>query len=370
MKDLESTDDAPALDEIKSLVANSWPVVVSGSIGMYFSVVCLIAVGHVGEEELAGVGFGIMFCNMTGYSVMIGLASGLETVASQLNGAGQHRMLGIALQRTIFVTSIAAIPIGLFWLFAGVVMPWFVEEDVARIAGSFVRVCCFGLWPFLINECVKRYLNAQGIFRPSMYTSSVALLLYIPLCWYLVDTLHLGASGAAASLSFATILNLALLLAYIRWQRLHTGTWHGWSRDALRGAGAFLRIALPSCGMICLEWWCFEIVTLVSGRLGTTAVAAQAVMFNTNAVAYMVGLGFSVAAGARVGNLLGAGRATAARRAALLAWAVCVALMVVFSCLLFLGRRAWAGLPPQPRPHAALSLILYRAQASSRRISR
>jgi Na+-driven multidrug efflux pump len=31
-------------------------------------------------------------------------------------------------------------------------------------------------------------------------------------------------------------------------------------------------------------------------------------MFNTNAVAYMIGLGFAVAAGARIGNLLGAGR--------------------------------------------------------------
>jgi MATE family multidrug resistance protein len=337
--------DATIIEEVKSLISNSWPVVVSGSIGMYFSMICLIAVGHTGEQELAGTGFGIMFCNMTGNSFMIGIASGLETVASQLYGAGQHRLLGIALQRTMFVTSVLAIPIVLFWLFAGLILPVFVEEDIARISGSFVRISCLGLWPYLINECVKRYLNAQGIFLPAMYSSLAALLIYTPLCWYLVDILGMGSSGAALALSAANALSLALLLAYIRLRALHAGTWGGWSRDALRGAPEYLRIALPSCGMICLEWWCFEIMTLASGRLGTAAVAAQSVMFNTNAVAYMIGLGFAVAVGARVGNLLGAGRPAAARRAALLAWGTCVAMLVGVSVGLYLGRRQWAGRP-------------------------
>jgi MATE family multidrug resistance protein len=333
------------VEEAKSLISDSCPVVVSGAIGMLFSMICLIAVGHVGEQELAGTGFGIMFCNMTGYAVMIGIASGLETVASQLFGAGQHRLLGVALQRSIFVASVIAVPIVLFWLFSGFILPIFVEEDLARISGSFVRTMCLGLWPFLINECVQRYLNAQGIFLPSMYSSLAALVLFTPLCWYLVDTLGMGASGGAIALCAADALSLALLLAYIWWRSLHTKTWGGWSRDALYGTSEFLRITLPSCGMICLEWWCFEIVTLASGQLGTTAVAAQAVMFNTNTVAYKIGHGFAVAVGARVGNLLGAGRPAAARRAALLAWGACVVMVSVLSIGIYVWRNQWAGMP-------------------------
>jgi multidrug resistance protein, MATE family len=337
--------DETIVEEVRSLISNSWPVVVSGSIGMFFSMICLIAVGRVSEQELAGTGFGIMFCNMTGYSVMIGIASGLETVASQLYGAGQNRFLGVALQRSIFVSSVIAVLVVLFWFFAELILRFFVDEELARISGNFVRTMCLGLWPFLINECVQRYLNAQGIFLPAMYSSLVALLLYAPLCWYLVDILGMGASGGALALGAADTLTLALLLAYIRWRGLHTDTWGGWSFDALRGTPEFLRIALPSCGMICLEWWCFEVVTLASGRLGTTAVAAQAVMFNTNNVAYRIGHGFAVAVGARVGNLLGAGRPAAARRAAMLAWGACVVVVLLLSIGLYVWRRQWAGIP-------------------------
>ena len=101
--------------------------------------------------------------------------------------------------------------------------------------------------------------------------------------------------------------------------------------------------------MICLEWWCFEVVTLASGQLGTTAVAAQAVLFNTNNIAYRIGHGFAVAVGARVGNLLGASLPAAARRAALLAWGACVVIVSVLSIGLYVLRRQWAGMPPQAR---------------------
>ena len=43
----------------------------------------------------------------------------------------------------------------------------------------------------------------------------------------------------------------------------------------------FLKLAVPGAGMICLEWWCFELMTLLSSSLGTHVVAAQTVMFST-----------------------------------------------------------------------------------------
>ena len=342
---IDENKDETIIEEIKSLISNSWPVAVSGSVGMLLQMICLIAVGRVSEEELAGTGFGIMFCNMTGYSIMIGIASGFETVASQLCGACQHRFLGVALQRSIFVAAVIAVLVVLLWFFAGLILPIFVDENLARTSGNFVRTMCLALWPFFINECVQRYLNAQGFFLPAMYSSLVALLLYTPLCWYLVDSLGMGASGGALALGAAEALSLALLLAYIRWRGLCTDTWGGWSCDALRGTPEFLRIALPSCGMICLEWWCFEVVTLASGRLGTTAVAAQAVLFNTISIAHRIGHGFAVAVGARVGNLLGAGRPAAAKRAALLAWGACVVVVFVLSIGMYVWRRQWAGMP-------------------------
>ena len=41
----------------------------------------------------------------------------------------------------------------------------------------------------------------------------------------------------------------------------------GWTWDSLQGWGAFMKLALPGMFMVCLEWWCFEIGTLLSGEL-------------------------------------------------------------------------------------------------------
>ena len=333
-------------DEIVSLLSNSWPVSISGLIWILFPMFCLIAVGHVEEKELAGTGFGMMFCNVTGYSVLLGLSSGLETVASQLFGAGQHRLVGIALQRSFLVSLIGLVPICIFWLLSGLYLPLFVEDSVALVASRYVHLFCIALLPCVAYESFRRYLDAQGLFHPPMYTTPVALLIYIPLCWHLVVTLRLGTEGVVLALCAGYSLCLAFLVAYVLHRRLHAATWGGWSTEAVQGIPEFLRVALPSCGMVCLEWWCFELSTLLSGRLGAAAVAAQSVMINVNVGGYMVGVGFSVAAGARVGNLLGAGRPAAARRAALLAWATCVCVMVLVCALEFAFRRQVAGCLP------------------------
>jgi hypothetical protein len=33
-------------------------------------------------------------------------------------------------------------------------------------------------------------------------------------------------------------------------------------------------IGIPSAGLLCLEWWAFEIITLLSGYISVEAVAA------------------------------------------------------------------------------------------------
>ena len=52
--------------------------------------------------------------------------------------------------------------------------------------------------------------------------------------------------------------------------------------------GEYLRLAVPGAGHICLEWWCFEIQTLLAARLGTTVLAAHTIIFNSTAVFYMM----------------------------------------------------------------------------------
>ncbi|EON97827.1 putative mate efflux family protein [Phaeoacremonium minimum UCRPA7] len=68
----------------------------------------------------------------------------------------------------------------------------------------------------------------------------------------------------------------------------------------------FTRLALLGVIHVGTEWWAFEIVALVAGKLGTIPLAAQSVIMTADQIINTIPFGLGVAASARVGNLLGA----------------------------------------------------------------
>ena len=57
--------------------------------------------------------------------------------------------------------------------------------------------------------------------------------------------------------------------------------------------------------MTCLEWWGFEIMNFMSGRLGVAELAANAISFNYNGFIFMICVGIGIATGTMVGNSIG-----------------------------------------------------------------
>ncbi|NXI41003.1 S47A2 protein, partial [Galbula dea] len=87
----------------------------------------------------------------------------------------------------------------------------------------------------------------------------------------------------------------------------------GWSRDCLLDWGSFIQLAVPGMLMMCIEWWTFEFGSFLAGLLSVVELGAQSVIYELSCAAYMVPLGFSVAASVRVGNALGSGDAAQAK---------------------------------------------------------
>eukprot|EP00698_Gefionella_okellyi_P002689 TRINITY_DN1252_c0_g1_i1.p2 TRINITY_DN1252_c0_g1~~TRINITY_DN1252_c0_g1_i1.p2 ORF type:complete len:253 (-),score=55.20 TRINITY_DN1252_c0_g1_i1:50-808(-) len=94
--------------------------------------------------------------------------------------------------------------------------------------------------------------------------------------------------------------------------------------------------------MLCLEWWCYEISALMAGLMSVNSLAAQTLIMNLFNLVYMIPLGLSVAASTRVGNLLGANNADAARLAAKVIL-VCGILIPVMVQMCVLGARHYVG---------------------------
>ena len=62
---------------------------------------------------------------------------------------------------------------------------------------------------------------------------------------------------------------------------------------AMDGMCQFVALGVPGTLMLISEWWAFEMLLVMSSRLGTEAVAAQTIMSQTVALAFMVPLGKS-----------------------------------------------------------------------------
>ncbi|NXC61712.1 S47A2 protein, partial [Aleadryas rufinucha] len=108
----------------------------------------------------------------------------------------------------------------------------------------------------------------------------------------------------------------------------------GWSRECLVDWGSFIWLAVPGMVMMCIEWWTFEIGSFLAGLISVVELGAQSVIYELASVAYMVPLGFSVAASVRVGNALGAGDVVQAKTSCITALLCTGVFAVVVAALL------------------------------------
>ena len=157
-----------------------------------------------------------------------------------------------------------------------------------------------------------------------------------------MPALEIVGAGVASGITRAFMMIAMVVLV---WKgKLLEGAWIPWSRRALDGKG--LREVLghgwPVGLQFSLEVWAFQIMTLLAGRLGQNELAAHSIVLNVASVSFMVPLGISMAAVTRVGNLLGAGQAPQAQRAAWVARGMGATVML-FSAAIFISVPQWIG---------------------------
>lgn len=175
-----------------------------------------------------------------------------------------------------------------------------------------------------LMQLIKVWLESQGILRPITYASVVVCIFTGIFCHLLIgmDILGLGVYGAPMAILAAYTLGDVALLALIVRRGYHLTTWHGFSKHVWIGIGSFAGLACMGAGMVCLEWWSYEVLGVVGSAFGETATAVQTVLVNFSYFLYAAGEGIAISAGTRVGNALGAGDALGAQRAAVMAMAL------------------------------------------------
>ncbi|XP_027123120.1 protein DETOXIFICATION 54-like [Coffea arabica] len=336
------------VEEMKELWSMALPITAMNCLVYVRAVVSVLFLGRLGSLELAGGALSIGFTNITGYSVLVGLASGLEPVCSQAYGSKNWDLLSISLQRMIFILFLAIIPISLLWVNLESIMVFLGQDiEITRMASVY---CLYSLPDLLTNtllQPLRVYLRSQGVTKPQLWCTFVAVIFHVPLNYVLVVVLGLGVPGVAMASVLTNLHMVVLLVGYVYvWGRWEWKCMAGMGGGICGGVGPLLKLAVPSCIGICLEWWWYEIVTVLAGYLPNPrlAVAATGILIQTTSLMYTVPMALSGCVSARVGNELGAGKPYKAKLAAMVALGCAFVIGFVNIIWTVMFRHKWGGL--------------------------
>ncbi|GJN19610.1 hypothetical protein PR202_gb06904 [Eleusine coracana subsp. coracana] len=333
----ETGEEGLVVREVKRQVYLAGPLVVGFLLQNVVQMISLMFVGHLGELALSGASMATSFAGVTGFSLLSGMACSLDTLCGQAFGAGQHNMLGVYKQRAILVLALVSVLVAMVWANTGEILAWCGQDaEIAAGAGSYIR----RLIPALF---VYGALQTQNLVVPVMLSSGATALCHPAVCWLMVHRLGMGADGAALANSVSYLANLSILALYVRLSPSCKRSWTGFSREAFRGIPDFLKLAVPSALMVCMEWWSFELLVLLSGLLPNPKLetAVISICLNTNYLAFMIPLGLGAAISTRVSNELGAGRPQAARLAARVVMLLALTIGVSEGLVILLVRNLW-----------------------------
>ena len=335
------------LKEAKLIFNIAIPMILTGLLLYSRSMISMLFLGRLSELALAGGSLAIGFANITGYSILSGLAMGMEPICGQAFGAKKYSILGLTLQRTILILLITSIPISFLWLnMEKILLLCHQDQAIAIQAQAYLLYSLPDLLAQSILQPLRIYLRSQSITLPLTLTAALASVLHYPLNWVFVIKLKLGINGVALAGVLTNFNMIIFLIIYMIFSESCKKSWCSLSKECLNGYGRLLHLAIPSCISVCLEWWWYEIMILFCGLLVNpkATVASMGILIQTTSLIYIFPSSLSVSVSTRVGNELGAGQPGRAKRAAISG--LVFSFVFGFSALLFtfLVRDRWAGM--------------------------
>ncbi|XP_020683661.1 protein DETOXIFICATION 10-like [Dendrobium catenatum] len=270
------------------------------------------------------------------------MASGLDTLCGQAYGARQYQMVGIHTNSAILSLILVTLPISLLWVSMGKLLSLIGQDpQISHEAGKYIVWMIPGLFAFAITQPLMKFLQSQSLILPMLLSSLAAICVHIPLCWAMVFKTGLGNIGAALSISISYWINVLILVLYIKYSDSCREARVPPSMADFKGINEFLKLAIPSAVMICLEWWSFELLVLLSGflpnpRLETSVLS---ICLTSIAMLYNIPYGLGCAASTRISNELGAGNPEGAHLAFRVVISITIMEALVVSVTIFGLRR-------------------------------
>ncbi|KAJ1946319.1 ethionine resistance protein [Kickxella alabastrina] len=326
------------------LFTSSIPLSMSFFLQSSFNFISMLSVGKLGVNELAATSLSLMMINFLVRMPGIGLASALESFCnSAFTASSDKTRVGFHTRRGLFAVTLQLIPTTVLFLFMDQLLLLLGQTpEVSKLCGQFLHVWLVGSWPLLAYECLKRFMQAQGIMKASTWVMVLVAPVHIYASYALVwsPSMGMGFIGAPLAMAISNWLLFLGITGYIVFSKARHA-WGTFSLDFIDGIGQYYRLAIPSAAMMACSWAAFELVTFGSSLFGPISLAAQACMFTAMSLTYQIPAAIGSATATRIGNMLGQGKHRRARYTSYVSIFTGYVVGVVCSTILFTHRRTW-----------------------------
>jgi MATE family, multidrug efflux pump len=297
----------------------AWPVIITMSLESIVGLIDMLMVGRLGASAVAAVGVGVQVLSAVS-AVMFAVGTGTLAVVARHIGAGERREAENALMQSMLAAvALSAVAIVPVMIWAPRVLHIFgVSPEVVAAGTSYVRLVMLGLPGDALLFTIAMALRGAGDTRSPLMFSAVTgvtkLLCNYGLIFGGFGLPALGVPGAACStgIAFTTGAVFATALVARGGLALHVPWRH--VRPRLAMMRRVLSIGYPAAVEQLLMQIGFFLYIVFAAKYGTSAVAAYFIGVRILAMSFLPGFGFAAAAGALVGQNLGAGQPSQAER--------------------------------------------------------
>ncbi len=327
----------------------AWPTVVANLLGTLNGILDAFFVGGLthSRQALAATGTGgqILFLLI---SVAIGLSIGTSALVSRFTGAEDHDATCKASGQSISLGFCLGVSIGLLvFAFRSALTHLILGSNdslSSTYCSQFLEIALLSTAPnFVLNALIGTF-RGIGDMKTPMLIQGATILVHMSCDWMFIygrlGAPALGVRGAGIALTASTTMGM-LLFVFSLYRRIKYRDAFLWKNVApsIDWYRRILRISIPASIRGLARTLAMAIYTAMLARTleGSAAVAAIAIAVRAEAIAFMPGIGYSIATSTLVGQSLGSQNSLRAERATRVAavQAVTIMAMVGASFLVF-----------------------------------
>lgn len=181
-------------------------------------------------------------------------------------------MCGVNFNRGRIICSILFIPIMVLFFFADKILIALAQDPyISKISRDYVVYSIPGLYAITQFDSRKRYLQSMQYSFVSTYSQMLSCVLHVFWCMLFIGKLEMGWFGASVALNITYITTFVFQEFYVLvYKRAVFDHYRAplFEEESFCDWPLFIKLAIPTTGLMCIEWWAFEFIIIFAGILG------------------------------------------------------------------------------------------------------